>query len=113
MNDPHHALLLFSIPVLLNNFYLATTFAQTQSLVGLRMRSAAAAVLLLIINLIGLGIGPWAIGALSDFLAPRFGDDSLRWSLMIFSLLGFWVALHFYYAGRHLEADLARAEDGT
>lgn len=110
-DDVFWALLIFCIPVTLSNFYQATTFAQTQSLVGLRMRGVAAAVLLFIINIIGLGAGPWALGAVSDLLAPTFGDDSLRWALAIFALLSLWVALHYYLAGKHLPDDLKRAAD--
>ena len=105
------ALLVFCVPVVLGNFYQATTFAQTQSLVGLRMRGVAAAILLFIINIIGLGAGPWALGAVSDLLVPLYGDDSLRWALAIFALLNLWVAVHYYLAGRHLPGDLKRAGD--
>lgn len=105
------ALAVFCIPVILGNFYQATTFAQTQSLVGLRMRGVAAAILLFIINIIGLGAGPWALGFVSDLLVPMYGDDSLRWALAIFALLNIWVAAHYYFAGRHLPADLKRAGD--
>ena len=85
--------------------------AQTQSMVRLRMRGVASAILLFIINIIGLGAGPWAVGLLSDMLEPQYGADSLRWSLMVFSFMGIWVAYHFYTGGKHLAADLARADD--
>lgn len=113
LSNPYWALAVFSIPVMLSNFWQATTFAQTQSMVRLRMRGVASAVLLFIINIIGLGAAPWAIGATSDALAPHFGPDSLRWSLFIFGGLGVWVAYHFYVGGKYLEADLARADDPT
>ena len=58
------------VPIFLGNFYQATTFSQTQGVVELRMRSVAAAILLFIINIIGLGFGPQAVGLLSDFLNP-------------------------------------------
>src|SRR5690606_20729963 len=77
--SPYLALALLVIPVALGNFYQATTFAQTQGLVTLRMRSVAAAVLLFILNIIGLGLGPWFTGFLSDVLRGPVGDDSLRW----------------------------------
>ncbi len=105
-------LLVFCLPAMISNFWQATTFAQTQSLVGLRMRGVAAAVLLFIINIIGLGAGPWALGFVSDLLVPYYGEDSLRWALAIFALISVWVALHYYYAGKHLPADLKRAADG-
>ena len=59
---------LFFVPIVFSNFYLATTFAQVQGMVGLRMRALASAILFFILNLIGLGMGPWAVGFLSDQL---------------------------------------------
>ena len=93
------------------NFWQASTLAHAQGLVRLRMRAMASAILLLIANIIGLGAGPWAIGAVSDALAPRFGADSLRYSLLAFGALGPWIAWHFWQGGKHLSADLARADD--
>lgn len=59
--------------------------------------------------MIGLRLGPLTVGWLSDLLAPRFADDSLRWSLMIVCLLLLpWAAAHYYLAGKTLEADLDR-----
>lgn len=94
------------IPVLLGNFYQATTFSQTQGLVSLRMRAVAAAVLLFILNIIGLGLGPQAIGMLSDYLEPTYGQESLRYSLLILSFVNVWAAYHYYMAGKYLKADL-------
>ncbi|MFU8815257.1 MAG: spinster family MFS transporter [Pseudomonadales bacterium] len=106
--SPYLALLLLVIPVALGNFYQATTFAQTQGLVTLRMRAVAAAVLLFILNIIGLGLGPQFTGILSDLLRPQYGDDSLRWALMICSLVNIWAAYHFYMAGKYLKHDLQK-----
>jgi MFS family permease len=50
-------------------FYLGPMYAVTQGVVAPRMRATAVAVLLFIVNLIGYGMGPPVIGALSDFLA--------------------------------------------
>ena len=113
LSNPYWALAVFSIPILLSNFWQATVFAQTQSLVRLRMRGVASAILLFVINIIGLGVGPWAIGILSDALHPHYGADSLRWSLMIFGSLGLWVAYHFFAGGKCLAADLARVENSS
>jgi len=113
LSNPYWALAVFSIPILLSNFWQATVFAQTQSLVRLRMRGVASAILLFVINIIGLGTGPWAIGILSDALRPHYGADSLRWSLMIFGSLGLWVAYHFFAGGKCLAADLARVENSS
>ncbi len=101
-------LLFLVMPVLLGNFYQATTFSQTQGLVELRMRAVAAAVLLFIINIIGLGAGPQAVGIVSDLLNDRFGQESLRYSLLIFSFVNIWAAFHYYKAGQYLKADLVQ-----
>lgn len=102
------ALVYLMIPVMLGNFYQATTFSQTQGLVNLRMRSVAAALLLFIINIIGLGAGPQAVGILSDVLAPSYGQDSLRYSLLILSFVNVWSAFHYFMAGRYLADDLVK-----
>ena len=104
------ALLFLVIPIVLANFYQAAAFSQTQGLVNLRMRSVAAAILLFVINIIGLGLGPSTIGALSDILQPEFGVESLRYSLLCVSMLNLWAAAHFFLGGRHLEADLAAVD---
>jgi MFS family permease len=103
-------LLIFILPAVVSNFYLAPVIAQTQSLVALRMRGVASALLLLVVNMIGLGLGPVTVGWLSDTLVPYLGDESLRYSLMTASVLLLpWAALHYYIAGKSIEADLARA----
>ncbi len=100
------ALLFLIVPVALGNFYQATTFSQTQGLATLRMRAVAAAVLLFIINIIGLGAGPQAVGIVSDLLSKSYGQDSLRYSLLIFSFFNIWSAYHFYVAGKYLGNEL-------
>ena len=100
------ALFAMILPVLLGNFYQATTFSQTQGISALRMRAVAAGILLFIINIIGLGLGPQLVGILSDVLNPDFGDESLRYALLICSLVYMWAAIHYFMAGRHLGDDL-------
>jgi predicted MFS family arabinose efflux permease len=96
------ALLAMILPVLLGNFYQATTFSQTQGISALRMRAVAAGILLFILNIIGLGLGPQLVGILSDVLNPEYGDESLRYALLICSLVYLWAAVHYFIAGRHL-----------
>lgn len=108
-DTPAIALALFGVPVLLGNFYQATTFSQAQGLVGLRMRAVAAAILLFILNIIGLGLGPYLVGVLSDAMSDRFGIESLRYALFAASFVNLWAAAHYYVAGRHLKGDLAAA----
>ena len=106
------ALLMFIVPVVISNLYLAPVLAQTQSLVPLRMRGVASAIVLLIINLIGYAMGPPAVGALSDYLAPTMDNESLRYALLIgVSVVTIWAALHYFLASRFIEDDLAQARE--
>jgi hypothetical protein len=114
LDNVYWALALFFLPIVFSNFYLATTFAQVQSMLGLRMRAVGSALVLLILNIIGLGLGPQVTGLLSDLLAVPFGSESMRYSLLIVgAVVGPWSALHYFFAGRHIESDLARANDRT
>jgi predicted MFS family arabinose efflux permease len=109
--DGYTSLAFFLVPAVFANFYLATTFAQVQGLVGLRMRAVASAMLLFILNIIGLGLGPQTAGILSDLLAVQYGAESMRYSLLgIAVVIGLWSALHYVLAARHIEQDLARAD---
>ena len=45
----------------------------TQTLSPVRMRALASALLLFVINIVGLGLGPQLVGILSDLLPPCFG----------------------------------------
>lgn len=112
VGNPYLALALFVVPAIFANFYLATTFAQIQGLVGLRMRAVASALLLFILNSVGLGLGPLFAGVLSDMLEGTFGGESMRYSLLFIAVaIGPWSAWHYFAAGRHIEGDLARADE--
>ncbi len=106
------ALLLFILPAATMNVYLAPVLAQAQSLVALRMRATTSALVLLIINVIGLASGPLITGLLSDFLEPRFAEESMRYSLLIVTAVILpWAVWHYYRAGLWIDADLAGAAD--
>lgn len=112
VDNPYLALAILVLPVFFSNFYLATTFAQVQGMVGLRMRAVASALLLFILNIIGLGLGPQLTGVLSDVYREAFGNESLRFSMLTLgAIVSPWSAIHYFLAGRHIEADLARAEE--
>ncbi|MEM1262148.1 MAG: MFS transporter [Pseudomonadota bacterium] len=103
------ALLGFAVPALLLNTHQATTFAQTQNIAAVPMRSTAAAVLLFVMNIVGLGMGPIVSGFASDQLSPWLGADALRWVLLGQVVIYLWSALHYYWAGKHLPGDLQPA----
>jgi MFS family permease len=115
--DPHMALILYSPAAVMGAMYLGPTFAMTQNLVKLRMRAVASAILLFIINLIGLGLGPQFVGALSDWLKPAHGVESIRYALLYVVLAGSaWSTLHYALASRTVLRDLGPgrgADDGA
>ncbi|MDJ0938286.1 MAG: MFS transporter [Woeseiaceae bacterium] len=105
-------LAMFVLPAAISNFYLAPVLAQAQSLVSLRMRAVASSLILLLINIIGLALGPPTAGALSDALAGSYGNESMRYSLLIVGTVMLpWAAFHYWRAGATIEADLARAAE--
>ena len=104
------ALLLFLVPAATANVYLAPVLSQAQGLVSLRMRAMASALALLIINVIGLALGPLLTGVLSDVLEGRFAEESMRYSLLLVtSVILPWAGWHYIRAGRTIDADLTRA----
>jgi len=103
-------LLLFVIPTVTSNVYLAPVLSQTQSLVSLRMRAVASSLVLLVINVIGLALGSPITGLISDVLEPNFGSESMRYSLLLVSTTLLPLAAWCYYrAGDSIEQDLLRA----
>jgi MFS family permease len=112
VSSPYTALLLGVVPGILFNVYLGNTIATTHSLVGLRMRALSSAILFLIINIIGLGLGPWTIGMFSDYLQSSLGNESLRYAMLyVLPAIMLWSAVHFFLAAHSLRADLAKAPD--
>ncbi|TNE58845.1 MAG: MFS transporter [Alphaproteobacteria bacterium] len=90
--------------------YLGPSFALTQSLVPLRMRALASAILLFILNLIGLGGGPQLTGILSDLYADSAGNHSMRFALLTITFAMLWSAWHYWSAGKYLKEDLAKVK---
>lgn len=74
------AWVLLLIPNALNILWLGPVITAVQHLVPQRMRATASASFLLINNLIGLGVGPYLIGSLSDALKQSYGSDALRYA---------------------------------
>ncbi len=101
------ALAIYLIPAFFGGFYLAPTAAMIQSLVPPEMRAVASAISLFVLNIIGLGFGPQGVGILSDYFAAEYGAESLRYSLMVFSLINLWCAYHYFVAAKYLKADIA------
>jgi len=72
-----------------NILWLGPIVTAVQHLVPRAMRSTASASFLLINNLIGLGVGPWLMGRLSDGLEATHGANALRDAAV--ACLGFYL----------------------
>jgi predicted MFS family arabinose efflux permease len=85
------------------------TYALTQSLVEVRMRGTSISTLVVLLNLIGVGVGPTLAGILSDRFAAAYGADSVRWAMVCVLLLNFPAVWLFARAADCIRGDLARA----
>ncbi|MEQ1752607.1 MAG: MFS transporter [Micropepsaceae bacterium] len=107
LSDSFNLALVFYLPAsVLGAFYLGPSFAIVQSVAPVSMRTTVSAIMLFVLNLIALGLGPLAVGMLSDALTPQFGSDALRYALMCTSLLNLWAAYHYFVAGPAYAAEM-------
>jgi len=100
------AALLLSVPCVVLAGYVGPTLAVVQSVVDPRARAFSAAILLLCVNLVGAGIGPFAVGVLSDIAAATAGPASLRHALLLAPVFCLWSAWHYWRATPTFDAAL-------
>lgn len=106
MEDWRIAVAMLVVPTILNAAYYGPAYACVQGLVEPRARAVAASIMLFGQNLIGLGLGPFLFGALSDLFAPIAGEESVRWVLYGAAWLGLIPAFFFWRASLRLKAEL-------
>lgn len=108
VGDTTLALFMLAFPPVLNTLWYGPGYAAVQGLVRPQTRATATAVLLFVINLVGLGLGPLGVGAISDLLSGPMGlgsAEGVRWSLVIFTLFGLVASTLFWMAGRTLREE--------
>ena len=97
-------------PNMLGTLWYGPGYATAQSVVASPSRPTAAAILLFVINLIGLGLGPITVGALNDLLAgPQFGlgqAEGVRWAMILSASVGLVAGVLFWLARRTIRRDL-------
>jgi predicted MFS family arabinose efflux permease len=94
------ALLFLIGPMFFNYFYLSPAVALVQEAVRPDQRVLSGALLLLVMNLIGLGLGPTYLGAASDYFRASNPQHSLQ--------IGFYTLTPFYLLAAVLFFALAR-----
>ena len=95
------ALMFLLLPMGLNYFYLSPAVTLVQEEVRPDQRVLSGALLLLVMNMVGLGFGPTYLGFASDFFARTNPENSLQ--------LAFYTLTPFYLLAIGLFLWLARA----
>jgi MFS transporter, Spinster family, sphingosine-1-phosphate transporter len=139
-DNAYLAIGLYMIPALLNSVWYGPVYAAIQGLVGPQSRATAVALMLFVLNMVGLGIGPFAVGFLSDVLASNHfagigpagtefatycakgaanagssvckvaQAEGLRWSLSLLTVFGLLAVAFFLLARRTLREDMAEVK---
>ena len=113
--DQNIVIAMMFVSLVFGVMYLGPSYATMQRLVDIRERALGSAVLLLIVNLIGLGLGPTLVGVVSDIMNTRFVAEGLasdvaraqglRWALGIMVCINAWSFLHYMIAAKTLVRD--------
>jgi len=96
---------LFLVPTALGLVWLGPVLSSIQHVVPPHMRATASAVFLFVNNLIGIGLGTVALGALSDALSAQFGANSLRYAILAGTVFYLVAASLFLLSAKRLERD--------
>jgi MFS family permease len=99
------AFAMFMVPTALGLMWLGPVLSAIQHVVPPQMRATASAVFLFVNNLIGIGLGSVALGALSDLLTARYGENSLRYAILAGTVFYLIAAGLFMLSARRLEWD--------
>lgn len=110
MPTPEGALLSFGPFYALGAMYLGPMFAVVQGLAPLRMRTLASAILLFVVNMVGLGLGPLAIGLLNDHVFAAHGAEAIRYSMLVMGVAGGGGGLLFWLSSRTLASELRQSD---
>ncbi len=108
IEDTTWALAAFAPFYMLGAMYVGPMLSTTQSLVPNNMRATTSAILLFVLNMVGLGLGPFVVGLMNDLGADRYGPEVIRYSLAVIGAVGGCASILFWITSEHLPADLAR-----
>ncbi len=106
LDDPTAALIAFVPFYLIANMYVGPLWSLVQNLARPNMRATASAILLLILNIFGLGGGVFLIGFLNDPFAAAYGQIAIRYSLVVVVAIGGASSLFFWLGSACLPEDL-------
>jgi MFS transporter, Spinster family, sphingosine-1-phosphate transporter len=137
VEDKWVAIAFLMVQTLLNSIWYGPIYAAVQGLVQPRTRATAVAIMLFLVNMIGLGLGPTLIGFLSDQFAqmhftsiaavgsdyasycakgaPTLNEalckasqaEGIRWSLTSTSVVAICVVIFYWLGQKTIRQDLA------
>lgn len=97
------ALLFLVVPMFLNSFFLSATVTFVQGEVPPEQRVISGALLLLVMNFIGLGLGPTYVGMASDYFRLSQGAHSLQAAFYALGPMYLIAALLFFALARLID----------
>jgi predicted MFS family arabinose efflux permease len=106
LQNTYFSVICLGFCITLQSMYLGPSIAVVHSLVPASMRALSSAILFLVLNLIGLGFGPLAVGMISDLLKPNLGVESLRWAMSIILFVSVASATFFFRSAKKWIIDL-------
>ena len=109
VDDTALALALFAVPAAAGAIHHGPSIAMLHERVPVARRAIISAIFLMLVNFIGLGLGPLITGAMSQLVFAGYGEHSLRYALVVMQIAGVWGGLHYWLAGRNLAAPTASA----
>jgi len=109
LKDALPALAMVLVPNVVGTLWYGSVYSTVQSVVAPHRRATAAALLFLILNLIGLGLGPTFLGLCSDFLAKTEhlgAAEGLRWAMIATGCFDVVASACFWMARRTIRQDV-------
>ncbi|MBW8812400.1 MAG: MFS transporter [Caulobacterales bacterium] len=89
------AILFIAGPALLNNMYLAPALTVAQNAVPPARRTITGAILLFVLNLVGLGVGPVYVGRIADAMEAEHGANALAYGYAaLLPVIGLTILAH-------------------
>jgi len=105
------AMLWSVVASVVGSWYAAPMLSATQGLSPAAMRARAAALASAVSALIGNGLGPLVVGDLNMRLEPTYGENAIRYSLLVIVLTTLFSALCWLGASRHIREDFEGRDD--
>ncbi len=107
LGDPIAALISFAPFYAISNMYVGPMLSTIQNLVRPNMRATTSAIMLFLLNMVGLGGGPFLVGFMNDQLSGIYGAEAIRYSFLLVALISTSASLFFWLSGSTLREDLA------